>query len=282
MLNVRMNEEKEYVLRKLQRWQDINSLPTTIATSSGYANIESAADATSSSLRKRGQQFEMSMVSGSAADTSLAQDENDARRARRKHRAEQLMQSVSWWDRWKLMGKKGRMRRANYAAAAIMISQQLCGINLLAFLADTFFRNSIFKDPTAPDAGDNYKLLGLSIGFGAVNFLATLIVVPFIIDRNGGRRLLLNISFPIMAFCLLISGLVLKAPKKVHRFDDGSQREVSSSAVLGVHYTFLVLFTAVRTALRIVSKADGTLGLLHRRGADCFCDSVRSFLLCQP
>jgi hypothetical protein len=73
---------------------------------------------------------------------------------------------VPWSTRWKLMLRKGPMRRANYAAASIMIAQQLCGINLLAFVADTFFRNSFFKDANHPSANQNTELLAFSLGFG--------------------------------------------------------------------------------------------------------------------
>jgi sugar transport protein len=134
--------------------------------------------------------------------------------------------------RWKLMAKP-HMRRASYAAAAVMISQQLCGINLLAFLADTFFQNSL--DPDSTDPGFNKKLLGLSAGFGVVNFLATLVAAPYIDAPKRGRRYLLNWSFPLMAVCMLISGTLLLAPH------EGKPTNV----VLAFHYIFLILFTIV-------------------------------------
>ena len=80
---------------------------------------------------------------------------------------------VSWGTRWKLMFGDHKIRRANYAAAAVMIAQQLCGINLLAFLADTFFRNSFFdtREDTEPDVQQNTQLLAFSFGFGFLNFV---------------------------------------------------------------------------------------------------------------
>lgn len=102
-----------------------------------------------------------------------------------------------------------RMRRANYAAAAVMIAQRLCGINLLAFLADTFFRNSFFDSQmhSNPTIQQNIQLLAFSSGFGMLNFIST-IPALFYIENSQGRRKLLNFSFPTMALSLLISGLV--------------------------------------------------------------------------
>ncbi|KAI0568628.1 Sugar transporter like protein, partial [Pyrenophora tritici-repentis] len=119
-----------------------------------------------------------------------------------------------------------------------MISQQLCGINLLAFMADTFFRYSIFHQREEAQTDDNrrllveqnLKLLGSSVALMGVNFFATFGAL-FFIDRGSGRRTLLNWSFPCMAISLLGSALVLL----------GSDKEPSTGAIAG-HYTFLILF----------------------------------------
>ncbi len=97
-------------------------------------------------------------------------------------------------------------RRAHLAAATVMISQQLCGISLFAFLADRFLRDSIVdrNDKTSPY--QNMKLLGSSFGFMSLNFLATIIAL-FKIDKPDGRRTLLNWSFPGMAISLLGAAL---------------------------------------------------------------------------
>ncbi|KAI9660944.1 MAG: hypothetical protein M1821_009271 [Bathelium mastoideum] len=142
---------------------------------------------------------------------------------------------VSWGQRWNIMRREGRMRRANYAAGAVMISQQLCGINLLALLADTFFRTSIFDDPINPTPHQNTVLLAFSLGFGVCNFLSN-IVALFFIDSSEGRRRLLNWSFPGMALSLLVSALILLAP-------ENASRRVKDT-VVAFNYIFLLLFTA--------------------------------------
>lgn len=142
-----------------------------------------------------------------------------------------LIEHISWRSRVQLMFfKRGSTRRAHLAAAAVMISQQLCGVNLLAFLADTFFKYSIFHNSEHVSTGQKQVLLGSSVALMGVNFIST-IGALFFIDRGNGRRTLLNWSFPCMAISLLGSALVLS----------GSHGEPSSGVIAG-HYTFLVLF----------------------------------------
>jgi hypothetical protein len=118
------------------------------------------------------------------------------------------------------------------AAAAVMISQQLCGINLIAFLSDTFFRYS-FHNNSETSSRQNVQLLGASFGLMLLNFLAT-IPALFIIDRSNGRRRVLNWSFPCMAISLLGSALVLKTPEQI-------PGQPAVGAIVG-HYIFLAMF----------------------------------------
>ncbi|KAJ8115233.1 hypothetical protein OPT61_g3079 [Boeremia exigua] len=143
-----------------------------------------------------------------------------------------LIKHIGWWPRVKLMFFiRGTTRRAHLAAATVMISQQLCGINLLAFLADTFFRYSIFHHNHQATPDQNMKLLGSTVALMGISFFAT-IGALFLVDRNdGGRRTLLNWTFPCMALSLLGSALVLLGY-------DGKP----SDGVIAGHYTFLVLF----------------------------------------
>jgi hypothetical protein len=141
---------------------------------------------------------------------------------------------ITWWDRVQLMlFRSGFTRRAHMAAAAVMISQQLCGINLIAFLSDVFFRSSFFHDDGETTPKQNVQLLGASLGLMLLNFLAT-IPALFIIDRSNGRRRVLNWSFPCMAISLLASALVLKTPEE-------SPGKLTVRAIVG-HYVFLAMF----------------------------------------
>lgn len=113
-----------------------------------------------------------------------------------------------------------RVRRATLASFVVMIAQQMCGINIVAFYSSTIFREA--------GASDLAALLA-SFGFGAVNFIFALPAF-FTIDTFGRRSLLL-FTFPQMAWTLLAAGFSFYIPKE-------------SSAHLGVIALFVYLFAA--------------------------------------
>ncbi|CAK5263682.1 unnamed protein product [Mycena citricolor] len=94
-----------------------------------------------------------------------------------------------------------RIRRATLASFTVMIAQQMCGINIIAFYSSSVFR----------DAGyNNLSALLASWGFGLINFLFAFPAV-WTIDTFGRRNLLLC-TFPNMAWSLLAAGLCFLIP----------------------------------------------------------------------
>ncbi|CRG90981.1 Low-affinity glucose transporter [Talaromyces islandicus] len=89
-----------------------------------------------------------------------------------------------------------RVRRATLASFTVMIAQQMCGINIIAFYSSTIFANSGF---------DQFQALWASWGFGLINFLFAFPAI-WTIDTYG-RRTLLLFTFPNMAWSLLTAGL---------------------------------------------------------------------------
>ncbi|KAG9233354.1 hypothetical protein BJ875DRAFT_512488 [Amylocarpus encephaloides] len=89
-----------------------------------------------------------------------------------------------------------RVRRATLASFTVMIAQQMCGINIIAFYSSTIFKNSGFTD---------FQALFASFGFGLINFLFAFPAI-WTIDTFG-RRALLLFTFPNMAWSLLAAGL---------------------------------------------------------------------------
>ena len=94
-----------------------------------------------------------------------------------------------------------RVRRATLASFVVMIAQQMCGINIIAF-----YSTSVFRDA---GASDNQALLA-SMGFGLVNFVFAWPAI-WTIDTFGRRSLLL-FTFPQMAWTLLAAGLCTLIP----------------------------------------------------------------------
>ncbi|KAJ5996890.1 hypothetical protein N7499_006798 [Penicillium canescens] len=85
-----------------------------------------------------------------------------------------------------------RVRRATLASFTVMIAQQMCGINIVAFYSSTVFSNAGANDTQA---------LFASWGFGLVNFLFAFPAI-WTIDTYG-RRTLLLFTFPQMTWTLL-------------------------------------------------------------------------------
>jgi len=113
-----------------------------------------------------------------------------------------------------------RIRRATQASGIVMIAQQMCGINIIAFYSST-----VFSQAGASVTGS----LLASWGFGLINFLFAWPAV-WTIDTFG-RRALLLFTFPNMCWTLLAAGMCFWVPK-------------SSSAHLGLIALFIYLFDA--------------------------------------
>jgi len=98
---------------------------------------------------------------------------------------------------WQLFRDK-RTRRATVASLVVMLGQQLCGVNVLAFYSSTFFH-------TVNNNSNPMEALWLSFGIGLANFLFTFPVYYFIDKR--GRRFLLLASYPGMILSMLAACL---------------------------------------------------------------------------
>jgi sugar porter (SP) family MFS transporter len=94
-----------------------------------------------------------------------------------------------------------RVRRATLASFVVMIAQQMCGINIIAFYSSSVFSNAGYSPKQA---------LLASWGFGLVNWLFAFPAV-WTIDTFGRRNLLL-FTFPNMAWSLLAAGLCFLIP----------------------------------------------------------------------
>ncbi|KAM6509463.1 hypothetical protein FALCPG4_017118 [Fusarium falciforme] len=95
-----------------------------------------------------------------------------------------------------------RVRRATQASGIIMIAQQMCGINIIAFYSSTIFSQAGASKITA---------LLVSWGFGMTMF-AFAFPALYTID-TWGRRALLIATFPFMFLTLLGTGMSFYIPE---------------------------------------------------------------------
>ncbi|KAJ6789163.1 hypothetical protein PWT90_03287 [Aphanocladium album] len=116
-----------------------------------------------------------------------------------------------------------RNRRATQASGIVMIAQQMCGINIIAFYSSTIFAQS---------GVSAYNALWASFGFGLINFLFAWPAV-WTIDTFG-RRALLIFTFPNMFWTLLVAGLCFLIDKDLEH----------STARIAAVATFVYLFGA--------------------------------------
>ncbi|KAG4221248.1 hypothetical protein PC116_g30276 [Phytophthora cactorum] len=100
-----------------------------------------------------------------------------------------------------------RVRRASIAAFTVMIAQQMCGINIIAFYSTTVFVESGY---------DQFQAMLCSFGFGLVNWLFAF--PAFWTIDTFGRRSLLLFTFPQMMWTLLAAELDYVFAVPNHKF----------------------------------------------------------------
>ncbi|KAJ5794877.1 hypothetical protein N7457_001476 [Penicillium paradoxum] len=133
------------------------------------------------------------------------------------------------WERMGYLAVKPRVRRACMVASLVMATQQLCGINVLAFYSSDLFNISDNNNDNSELQQDNSKVQWYNFGFGLSMFLFTLIAYRYIDTR--GRRFLLLISLGGMTVSLvLVSALFYVA--------DSGVRQVLVSVFSIVVFTF--------------------------------------------
>lgn len=114
-----------------------------------------------------------------------------------------------------------RLRRAMIASSWICISQQFSGINIMSFYSSTIFSNAGYS---------TLSTLLASLGFGLIMFVFAFPAL-YTMDTFGRRNLLL-VTFPNMAWCLLAAGLAFLMP-------------TDNSARVPLIAFFIYLFTAL-------------------------------------
>lgn len=131
-----------------------------------------------------------------------------------------------------LFARKGSqfayIRREAIAAACVMLSQQLCGINVLIFYSSTIFCNA----GSGQEDSASLKPLYLSLTIGFFNFICAFPAYRWIETR--GRQWLLLATLPLTAATIGIAAAGSSLSQEDH-----------PAAVSGTVITFTILFTAI-------------------------------------
>ncbi|KAJ3950614.1 uncharacterized protein N0V96_001764 [Colletotrichum fioriniae] len=115
--------------------------------------------------------------------------------------AEKETQGIGKQNRLKEFFTVRRNRNAMIASETVMIMQQFCGVNVIAYYSSEIFLAAEFSEVSA---------LSASLGFGIINWLFALPAF-YTIDTFGRRNLLLT-TFPLMAICLFFTGFSFYIP----------------------------------------------------------------------
>ncbi|RMD40394.1 hypothetical protein DV735_g4712, partial [Chaetothyriales sp. CBS 134920] len=94
-----------------------------------------------------------------------------------------------------------RIRRATLAAHSVMLCQQLCGINIIAFYSSSIFSDAGFS---------NFGALVASCVSGFIMFVGAFPAV--LLMDTLGRRTLLLLTLPVMALTMFAAGLSFMVP----------------------------------------------------------------------
>ncbi|KAI9767074.1 MAG: hypothetical protein M1839_004631 [Geoglossum umbratile] len=135
--------------------------------------------------------------------------------------------SAYWMRFWQLFSIP-RIRHATVAAFVVMISQQLCGVNVIAFYSASIFGHSGAQGHANTDETrqEQLRALWLSWGFDLTTFVFAWFAYVYI-DSKGRRALLLG-TVPFLALTLLAAGFSFKIS--------------GGTAQIGVKAFFIILF----------------------------------------
>ncbi|KAF1849543.1 uncharacterized protein K460DRAFT_394346 [Cucurbitaria berberidis CBS 394.84] len=121
-----------------------------------------------------------------------------------------------------------RIRRATTAAAVVMISQQLCGINVIGFYSGTILPAPNPDDPNSVKSSNRH---GLWLGWGSWMIGMIMAIPAFMTIDRWGRRTLCLVSTPVLGLCLFAGGFCFWL-------------EPDTPAYLGSLFFLIFLFTA--------------------------------------
>lgn len=156
-----------------------------------------------------------------------------------------VLKGTTYFSRFYELFSVPRIRRATLASWVVMIAQQMCGINIIAFYSSTIFVHAGY---TAKQA------LLASWGFGLVNWLFAFPAV-WTIDTFGRRNLLL-FTFPNMAWTLLAAGFCFYIPD-------------SNSAKVPLIALFVFLFAGMFVSVIHTDLSENLFSLLFTWRRTC-------------
>ncbi|KAF3766505.1 MFS general substrate transporter [Cryphonectria parasitica EP155] len=147
----------------------------------------------------------------------------------------------------------GKLQNAVLSTCVVALAQQLCGINVFAFYSSEYLDYQASN--TQPTDPARYEIaMGLSAGFGAINFLFGLLAIKRI--DTWGRRKLMLITLPLMSIFLAAAALTFVNWNSSHL-----PALVGCAVAISVNLFFAGVLTLCYPALDTVANHWGGLVL---------------------
>ncbi|TKX22452.1 sugar transporter-like protein 21 [Elsinoe australis] len=153
-------------------------------------------------------QAESRMYSGKGSDVPFTEDMEapDTASLADNKDVYVIQRATSYIRRFRQLFTVPRIRRASMAAFVIMITQQLCGVNVMTFYSGTIVSGDVkYSYPEDVKYASWRKALWISWGTGLTNFLFAYPAYGTI-DRWGRRALVLT-TLPFLALTLVAAAL---------------------------------------------------------------------------
>jgi MFS family permease len=159
------------------------------------------------------QGFELPNLPARPSDVStldIVQGIYDAREAslKRENPYSYHIGVTGYYKRLAELWSNKRCRRALLASSIAMISQQLTGVNTIAFLGTIVWSKSLGEDDPVKHKRDAETAAIIGLAFGAANYLGGL-PAYWLSDRIG-RSIMLALGFPNMAWSMLVFAFLFK------------------------------------------------------------------------
>ncbi|CAO2654080.1 Nn.00g108130.m01.CDS01 [Neocucurbitaria sp. VM-36] len=117
---------------------------------------------------------------------------------------------TGYFNRLFQLWENQRCRRALLSASIAMISQQMTGVNTIAFLGTIVWENSIITD-NAQNHMQSAKVAAIiGLAFGAANYVFGL--PAYWLSDKIGRSIMLALGLPNMAWSMLVFAFLFKIP----------------------------------------------------------------------
>lgn len=157
----------------------------------------------------RGRNVELSSLHHQASESSSLDIDLGIQFTKKKHNPYSYHIGVTgYFKRLRQLVSNRRCRRALLSASVAMISQQMTGINAIAFLGTIVWEELIKKEKMIDSQESAQTAAVIGVAFGAANYVCGL--PAYWLSDRVGRSIMLALGLPNMAWSMLVFAFLCK------------------------------------------------------------------------